>query len=109
VLPLEDFNGRMTKRVKWWQTLNDLGLDDAKENYQIIMWYKDQAWIDKRNMNVEIVDQVKKESFATSLDIIWRYSNWRFDWRFNLKNNVNVIIYLSTNHKKDKYSTYQIL
>jgi len=35
-------------------------------------------------MNVEIVDQVKKESFATSLDIIWRYSNWRFDWRFNL-------------------------
>jgi len=93
VFPLEDSNGRMTRWVKWWQALYELSLYGTKEKYRITRWYDDQAWIDQRNLNVEINDQINQEiiilasyeNCVARLNIIKIYSNWRFDGRFDLK------------------------
>jgi len=66
----------MTRQVKWWQTLNKSCSYDTKENYQITRWYEDQAWIDERNLNVEIDQRLPKDILIEDLikDLIWRIS-----------------------------------
>jgi len=41
---------------------------------------EDQLQIDQKNLNIGIDGHVEKENCTTSLNIIWRYSNRRFDY-----------------------------
>jgi len=49
-------------------------------------WYKDKFLIDWINLKVEIDDQVEKENYVASLNIISKYSYWKSDWIFNQNN-----------------------